>query len=83
MAQRAGGDAGPLAVETAVLRDQPILQETSQAPVRPVAQATVFTEIKVCLAKTGAELEKMFPIDANEGNGQDTERQFHQRGFLR
>jgi hypothetical protein len=35
VAQRTGGNARPLAVE-AVLRDQPILQETSRTPVRPV-----------------------------------------------
>lgn len=36
MAQRTGGNAGPLAVETVILRDRPILQETSRTSVRPM-----------------------------------------------
>lgn len=38
MAQRTGGDARPMAVETAFLREQPVLQEKSQGLIRPVVQ---------------------------------------------
>lgn len=76
MAQRTGGNAGPLAVETVILRDQPILQETSQTSVRPVSGSCPPFSGKSkqywVLAKPGAELEEMFPTNAEMARTQDS-----------
>lgn len=74
VAQRTGGNAGALAVETVILRDQPILQETSRGLQLDKSWGSCppfswRSKQSWVLAKTASELERMFPTDAHEGSG--------------